>query len=80
MGDLQDGEVQFDGRLGRVSREIVTDERGQLMPRLSQLGRLRPNRPSASVVPPCRAHRTFALQDRREHVQAALGEHLGEHS
>lgn len=38
--DFQNGKIQLDCRLGRFCREVVADERGQLMSRLRQLGRL----------------------------------------
>lgn len=40
MCDFQNGKIQLDCRLGRFCREVVADERGQLMSRLRQLGRL----------------------------------------
>ena len=95
--DLQNGEVQLDGRLSRGGREIVADERGQLVPRLRELGRLfdrsvlqrlqrlhlahhRANLRIGLDNRQRRAHCAFALEDCREHVQAALSEHLGQHT
>lgn len=51
--DFQNGKIQLDCRLGRFCREVVADERGQLMSRLRQLGRLvQGSRPSAIAGPP----------------------------
>ena len=93
MGDLQDGEVEFDRRLCRIGREIVADERSQIVPRLHELGRLfdgtvlqrlqrlhvthhRANLRIGLDDRKRRAYSLFALQDRREHIQATFREDL----